>query len=496
MSQTKIEWQSWSAESLERANREEKPVLLAITATWCHWCHVMEQTTFGHDEVAAYVNSHFVPIRADNDRRPDLNSRYNMGGWPTVAFLLPGGEILTGATYLPPRQLLDMMALVADTYARDREGLARRAAELLAEQQESVSSPGREIDQSVYDDTLRSVESVFDALHGGFGIEPKFPHVPALEMLLLDYQRTGNPRHLEIAARTLRAMGEGGVFDTEEGGFFRYSTTRDWSVPHYEKMLEDNSLLLGVYMEAYSITRDDFFKHIADEITRYLETVLLDPKTGAFFGSQDADEEYYKLGMEERTKRDAPSVDRAIYANWNGMAADACLRAYQLTNEQNYLDRALGAIAFVTENMRDGGMFFHYYESEPGGAGILSDQIWMGTALLRAFEVTGEREYLELARISGDAIITRFSDAVGGFFDITEERRTVEKLPQREKSIDEAAYASRFLTRLAAKAGHDPYRDAADRALRAFARAYSAYGLQAAAYATAVREGLEVGGFG
>jgi uncharacterized protein YyaL (SSP411 family) len=449
----------------------------------------MDHTTFENDEVADYINSHFTPVRADNDRRPDLNARYNMGGWPTVVFLMPTGEVLTGATYLPPRQMMDMMSTVTEMFTKDKEALAQKAAQILRDQQESLSASGK-LSDTIPGDILRAMESAYDVDHGGFGAQQKFPHIPALEMLLLSYKRTRNELHLEMAARTLRAMAGGGVFDPEEGGFFRYSTTRDWSIPHFEKMLEDNAGLLNLYVLAYSITADDFFIDVARDINRYLERVLLDQHSGAFFGSQDADEHYYRLKMDERVRRVSPSVDRTIYANWNGVAADAYLRTYESTGDSTYLSRALGVIGFVTGNMLNGGMFYHYYDTEAREQGIFSDQVWMGLALVRAYECTGERRYLEIARATADVIIGQFSDPAGGFFDIAEERRAAQMLPQREKSIDEESAAARFLVRLAHYGRNPVYREAAEAALRSIAGAYASYGILAAPYGLAVREVL------
>lgn len=489
-----INWQDWKPEAFDRAKAENRPILLAITATWCHWCHVMESATFKSGQVAEIINSRFIPIKADNDRRPDLNARYNMGGWPTVAFLAPTGDILTGATYVPSRQMVDLLNRVADVYAEEGEELTRRAAEAWrlreAETKREMESAVM-LNESIPKNILRAIEGAFDPMYAGFGTQQKFPQVPVLEFLLADFRRTGNHKHLEMVTRTLDAMRDGGVHDRFEGGFFRYSTTRDWSIPHYEKMLEDNSGLLGVFVQAYGSTGDESYIKTARSIMAYLERTLLDSQTGAFLGSQDALEEYYQLSGEERKELKPPDVDRTIHTNWNGMAADAYLKASEITGVPSYLGLALGALEFLISNCRIDGGFYHYFDGEPKAPGMLADQIWTGTALLRAYECTGNRRFIDISREVADFILADFADPDGGFFDVTEKRRNNERLPHREKLLDENAIAARFLNRLSYYTHESAYRRSAESTLRSLANVYETYGALAAPYGLAVVEMLE-----
>lgn len=489
----KIDWQNWSAEALAQAEREGKPILLAITATWCHWCHVMDRTTFENEEVVRIINEQFIPIQADNDRRPDLNTRYNMGGWPTVALLTPKGDILTGATYIPPGQMIDLLNRVQEIYNQERDELVLRAEAMRISQQEELERETQAtviLNDNISANVMRSIEGTFDPMYGGFGGQQKFPHVPVLEFLFSSYRRTGNLSHLEMAVQTLDSMRQGGIYDPVEGGFFRYSTTRDWSIPHYEKMLEDNSGLLAVYILAYNVTGDESYLEVAREISSYLENTLMAVPEGAFFGSQDAVEEYYQLDKEEREKRTPPSVDKTIYTNWNAMAADAYLKAYEATGDTSFKKTGLGVLEYIINSCRKNDGFYHYCDPLPHEPSMLTDQVWAGTAFLRAYECTGSRRYLDAAREAADHIISSYQDPNGGFYDITEDRRMNERLPNREKLLDENANVARFLNRLSYYSHEASYRKSAELALRSLARVYDAYGILAAPYALAVSEFL------
>lgn len=489
----KVNWKEWTPETLDIAEVANQPILLAITATWCHWCHVMDRTTFGNDDVAKFINENFIPIRADNDRRPDLNARYNMGGWPSVAFLTSKGDILTGATYLPPKQMLDLLQRVSEVYAEERTLLAERAAEYRRKRQEeppempSTALITEHIPQSI----MKALEGAFDPVHGGFGIQQKFPQVQVLEFLLEDYRRTGNNDRLQMITQTLDAMKNGGLFDPVEGGFFRYSTTRDWSIPHYEKMLDDNAGLLRIYIEAYGITGNTEYLDTARSIMNYLENNLYDESTKTFFGSKDADEDYYRLSKEERESRPAPSVDETIYTNWNATTASAYLRAYEIVGERKYLDTALGVLDFLITSCRYYDGFYHYYNGEVGQPGILTDQVQMGRVLIEAYECTGNRVFLNVAGKVAIYLEAEFADPGGGFFDITEQHQEDERLPFREKILDENALAARFLNRLSYYAFEPNYRFLGEAALRTLTMSFEPYGILAAPYGLAIMELLE-----
>jgi uncharacterized protein YyaL (SSP411 family) len=309
-----IKWQDWSKDAFEKAKLEQKPILLDIFGSWCHWCHVMDKTSYSDAAVADFVNKNFVAVRVDTDKRPDVNRRYNMGGWPSTVFLDSEGKVITGGTYIPPQQMREVLRSVTDLYQKSKGKIRSKLGPV------NIPRPtGEELTERLIRDISTTMAVNFDIDYGGFGFEPKFPHTEALELALLRFHYTDEKEMMTVASRTLDKMGKGGVYDSVEGGFFRYSTTRDWSIPHFEKMAEDNAKLLTVYLHAYQLTSNPFYKEVAEGIIRYVDNVLTDRSKSGFYGSQDADEEYYKLDREARKKHGGPKVDQTIYTNYNAL---------------------------------------------------------------------------------------------------------------------------------------------------------------------------------
>lgn len=308
-----VEWREWGHEAFREARDSGRPILLAIGAVWCHWCHVMDRESYSDPEIVRIINSEFIPIRVDNDKRPDVNSRYNMGGWPTTAFLTADGEVMTGGTYIPPERFKPLLKKISRFYQDNRDDIKGRIR-ALREPEDEVKRAGR-LQPAIIENLLEDIRDSFDGKYGGFGVEPKFPHTSAIDLALAGYLRTGSDDLLRIVTQTLTAMAAGGIYDHEMDGFFRYSTTRDWSIPHFEKMLEDNAGLLKNFLHAYQVTGDESLRRTAEGIIRYVDSTLSDPETGAFYGSQDAGEEYYALKKEERLKRPAPHVDGTIWGS-------------------------------------------------------------------------------------------------------------------------------------------------------------------------------------
>jgi len=323
----RIQWLDWSKESFEKARVEGKPILLDIKGSWCHWCHVMEATSYSDPAIVDSLNKKFVPIRVDTDKRPDVNRRYNMGGWPTTAFLDSDGKIITGGTYIPPEQLREVIRSVLDMYAKNK-GKVRSKLEP-PRIPKATTDP---LTESIARDIATAVAVNFDIDYGGFGFEPKFPQTDSLEYALLRYRYHGEKEMLTVVSKTLEKMGKGGLYDHIEDGFFRYSTTRDWTIPHFEKMAEDNARILATYLKAYQVTGNPFFKEKAEGILRYVQSKLRDSQNGGFYGSQDADEEYYKLGLDERKKRMAPSIDKTFYTNYNALFTSSYFLAGAVLN--------------------------------------------------------------------------------------------------------------------------------------------------------------------
>ncbi|MBI2886002.1 MAG: thioredoxin domain-containing protein [Chloroflexi bacterium] len=483
-----IAWREWGEAAFQEAEQQGKPVLLSISAVWCHWCHVMDETSYSDDENIRLLNEGYVPIRVDNDRRPDINIRYNMGGWPTTAFLTPEGEVLVGATYLPPEKLREALAQVGDYYARNQAEVRQRAQQLREQRQAAVAAAPQvtEIGNTVTFDVVQAIQARFDATYGGFGTEPKFPMVDSIGLLLDVYRNTRELRLLLTVTTTLDQMRSGGIHDRVEHGFFRYSTTRDWAVPHYEKMLEGNAGLLGNYLDAFQVTRDAAYRETVRGIISYLDTALSDPQSGAFYGSQDADEHYYTLVAAERARTAAPGTDKTLYVNWNALATSQYLRAGWMLSEEGYMERALRALDFLWERCRhpEQGMY-HFYDGMPRVTGLLTDQLTMARACLDAFEVSGRRAYRDRALELAEVILRDYQDPRGGFFDVRDALQPVGKLQHRDKAIGENGEGAALFARLFHHTERTAYRAAADSALRAFADSYQQYGDFAAGYARA-----------
>src|SRR3989442_4135358 len=275
-----IQWRQWGDEAFRESQLTGKPILLSLSAVWCHWCHVMDETSYSDDGVIAYINEHFIPVRVDNDQRPDVNARYNMGGWPTTAFLTPAGDILAGATYIPPEQMKEALPRVFTYWVSNRDEVSQKAIETRERRSAQASGRKGELSPQVFEDVLRRVAESYDPLYGGFGEAPKFPHTDAIDLLLYAYRRDRDPDLLHIARKTLEFMSRGEVYDHEWGGFFRYATRRDWSEPHYEKMLEDNAGLLKNVLALYRATRDAAHAQIANRTIEYMERKLRDTELG------------------------------------------------------------------------------------------------------------------------------------------------------------------------------------------------------------------------
>lgn len=489
-----IAWSEWGSAAFERAERENKPILLGISAVWCHWCHVMDETSYSDEGVIQLINERFVPVRVDNDQRPDVNARYNMGGWPTTAFLTPGGEVMAGMTYVAPEQMREVLQQVS-TYFRDNRGaLDEKIAEIMsnrarAEANAANAEPG-ELSDQILRDVLQSCQDTYDPVFGGFGNEPKFPHTDAIDLLLHAYLRDGDRDALHMARKTLDYMCKGGAYDQEWGGFYRYSTKRDWSVPHYEKMLEDNALLLKNLAKLYRATDDDLHRRYIDFTVEYLDTWLTDPATGAFYGSQDADEEFYPLPAEQRKQHDAPYVDPTVYTSWNAMAISAYLEVSWTRGCPDLRDRALRAMEFVWTRLHSESDGMYRYlapgSDTPAVAGLLGDQAWMAKALLDAHEVTGDAQHLDRARALIDLMIERLSDDGRGFFDTPSGHDTLGRLSVRQKPVKENAVAAEALLRLARITHEQRYEDIARRTLAQYDGIVESQGYFAAGYARAV----------
>jgi uncharacterized protein YyaL (SSP411 family) len=493
-----INWRPWEAATFAQARAEDKPILLAISAVWCHWCHVMDETTYSDPDVIGTINARFVPVRVDNDRRPDINARYNMGGWPTTAILTPDGDPITGGTYIPPSQLKRTLDQVSEFYRSNKAEIAERIRQM---EPKSPPPPGAadDLHANMIARIIEEIADGYDAEYGGFGYEPKFPQTDALELLLLEYRRSvalGTPdeRLYGMLAKTALGMARGGMYDHVEGGFFRYSTTRDWSVPHFEKMSEDHGGLLRVYAGLYRVSRNQAFRDPLRSAALYVRTTLRDPQTGRFYGSQDADEEYFSLPLEERRKRTPPYIDRTSYTNWSANLASAFFAAADVLDDDDMGAQALRALDDVAENLLDeDGLAYHYVVpgGEPAVRGLLTDQIAYLRALIDAHEWSGEARFVERARLLADAIEARFRDERGAYVDHAGTEEVLGRVRLPNAPLNENGHAADALLRLAIVADEPRYAETARRILAVFVKSYGKSGSFAASYVGAVRRAID-----
>jgi uncharacterized protein len=301
-----VEWYPWGEEALSRARNEDKPILLSIGYSACHWCHVMAHESFEDEETARLMNESFINIKVDREERPDLDAIYMAavqlttggGGWPMTVFLTPDKVPFYCGTYFPREERYGMpsfrrvLVSVANAYREKKDLLKGDAGTILAalRKMELSSSPPVKLEPVILDKAAAAIGANFDSRNGGFGRAPKFPPAMALSFLMRTYRRNGDQKCLEMVNQTLTRMASGGMYDQLGGGFHRYSVDAEWLVPHFEKMLYDNALLSRAYLDGFLLTKNDFYRRIAEEVLNYVAREMTSPE-GGFYSSQDADSE-------------------------------------------------------------------------------------------------------------------------------------------------------------------------------------------------------------
>ncbi|MGA2908025.1 MAG: thioredoxin domain-containing protein [Terracidiphilus sp.] len=334
-----VRWHAWGEAAFAQAQAENKPILLDIGAVWCHWCHVMDRESYEDGEIAALINDLFVAVKVDRDERPDVDARYQaavsaisgQGGWPLTAFLTPDGRPYFGGTYIPRDDRYGrpgmgrVLLAMAQVWRERRDEALETAGSVMAaiEHNESFSGRNGELNLALVDKIAASILAQFDPRNGGFGSQPKFPHPAALDLLLEVAINRSNNRAREAFTATLEKMARGGVYDQLAGGFHRYSVDERWVVPHFEKMIYDNTELLRNYVHGYqSFVREDFLL-IAREIVAWLDATMTDRERGGFYGSQDAD-----VGLD----------DDGDYFTWTLDETRAVLSGEELEFAEKYWD--------------------------------------------------------------------------------------------------------------------------------------------------------------
>ncbi|HMH25514.1 MAG TPA: thioredoxin domain-containing protein [Gemmatimonadaceae bacterium] len=341
-----VDWYAWGPEALDKAKREDKPILLSIGYAACHWCHVMAHESFEDDETARLMNDNFVNIKVDREERPDIDGIYMQavqamtghGGWPMTMFLMPDGSPFYGGTYFPPddrhglpsfRKVLES---VSDAWQSKREGVAQSAEQLrdIYDSNLAQSRGGGSLNAEMLEGVYRSLEQRYDSQAGGFGGAPKFPATMVLDFLLRYSKRTGNKGALEMVVNSFRRMARGGIYDQIGGGFARYSVDASWLVPHFEKMLYDNALLTRLGAHLWQATKDEEIRRVTIETVDWISREMTSPE-GGFYSSLDADSEGHEGKFYVWTDEEIDSI--------LGADAPAFMTYYSVTAGGNFEGR-------------------------------------------------------------------------------------------------------------------------------------------------------------
>lgn len=454
---SKIDWQPWSDSVFERAARENRFVLLDLEAVWCHWCHVMDEVTYSDPQVVELIESRYIPVRVDQDSRPDISRRYENYGWPaTVVFNAEGGEIVKRRGYLPPPVMISMLEeIIVDpspvNYGDD-EPIARFA------------------DSPLLSPKLRqSLQAAFYQTHdpklGGLKQFQKFLDHDTVEYGLLRAGQ-GDKRAEEMTRRTLTFALK--LIDPAWGGMYQYSTDFDWDHAHFEKIMSMQAEPLRLYALGFGQFRDERYLQAVRDIHRYVTTFLRSPD-GAFYTSQDADlvkgqhsEKYFALDDAARRKLGIPAVDKHRYARENGWMINALATAYAMTGERAYLEDAQRAARWIIANRSLPGGGFRHDEKDAAGP-YLEDTLGMSDAFLALYSATGEREWLARAASGAEFIEQHFRGAKAGY--LTSAARASSRL-QPKSNIEENIPLARFTNLLHRYTGEVRYRAMSDYALR------------------------------
>ena len=486
-----VHWRQWTQEALSEAASRDVPILLSIGYAACHWCHVMAHDSFSDDEVAAVMNAGFVCIKVDREERPDLDAVYmnatvamtGQGGWPMTCFLTPDGRPFFCGTYYPKAGFLQLLAAVDDTW-RTRRGEVEQASDEIAGELKSMAAGlpggGSPPAPGLCDDAVASIRHDEDVVRGGFGRAPKFPPSALLEGLLRSYERAGDRGTLDTVERTCEAMARGGVYDQLAGGFARYSVDASWVVPHFEKMLYDNALLLRVYAHLARRTGSRLARRVAHETGRFIIDGL--GASDMFTSSLDADTDgqegltyvwtreqlFDVVGDDDglwaaktfavteagsfehgtsvlqlladpddaarfdrvraalsaaRSTRPQPGRDDKVVTAWNGFAITALTEAFVALDEPEFLSAATAcADRIVDLHMVDGRL----RRASLGGvvgdsAAILEDHAALATGLLTLHQITGD--WLSTATAILDTALQHFADPNrdGSWFDTADD---------------------------------------------------------------------------
>ena len=484
-----VDWHPWGEEAFSKARAEDKPVFLSIGYSTCHWCHVMAHESFEDPEIAGILNQYFVSVKVDREERPDIDSIYmavcqaftGSGGWPASIFMTPEQKPFFAGTYFPKTArygaigFKELLLIIHHKWENERDALLCSADEITAAFRRQHGTAAQ-ADETLPDAALKWYEQNFDAPFGGFGGAPKFPAPHNLLFLMQQYEKHGSRRALRMAEITLQKMYAGGLFDHIGYGFCRYSTDRYYLVPHFEKMLYDNALLILAYCKAHELTESAFYLEAATKTASYILDEMTSPD-GGFYSAQDADSDgeegkYYVFTPEEITGllgqaegaafcdrfgltgagnfegRSIPNLlqakgltderfdpflpalreyrrgrarlhtDDKILTAWNALMIAALCRLYRRSRKPAYLEAAKRAQGFIENSLcRQNTLFVSVRDGKLGEHGFLNDYAGYIFALLALYDATLERAFLcRAAQLTRETVSKYYDSEHGGFY--------------------------------------------------------------------------------
>jgi uncharacterized protein YyaL (SSP411 family) len=504
-----VDWYAWGREAFTKAAEEDRPVLLSVGYAACHWCHVMAHECFEDDEVAATMNDLFVNVKVDREERPDVDAIYmdavqaltGRGGWPMTVFLTPDGRPFYGGTYFPKPSFLQLLAAIDDAWRNRRQQVDENAGQLIEslDRTARLAAAPEPPTAAHLNAALQQLASSFDTRWGGFGPAPKFPQTMNLELVLRAAAAGAGDGALQIVTSTLDAMASGGIYDHVGGGFARYSVDERWLVPHFEKMLYDQALLVPLYLHAWQVTGEGRYRQVVEETIGYVLGELRHPD-GGFYSSEDADSEgeegrFYLWTPEEvaaavgpelapaaldwygvteagnfegrtiltrpvrgdllrpepveeararlfaaRAQRVRPGLDDKVLTEWNALMLAALAEAGAALGRANWLDAARdNAELLMTRLRRPDGRWQRSWQADGGARhdALAGDHAALVEAFVALAEATGEARWIDEARAVADTLLDHFWDVTnGGLFTAADDG---EALVVRQKDLLDAA---------------------------------------------------------
>lgn len=491
-----VNWYPWCEDAFEKAKHEDKPIFLSIGYSTCHWCHVMAHESFEDEKTAKILNQYFVSIKVDREEHPDIDSVYmtvcqaftGSGGWPMSIFMTWDKKPFFAGTYFPPKShygmpgFPDLLNVIASQWNNNRRELLQSAEQIMSHLKNERSNNSNVINENLIEQAIQIFSDSFDEINGGFGSAPKFPTPHNLLFLMLYAKQNQDSAVLKMVEKTLLQMRKGGIFDHMGYGFSRYSTDKYFLVPHFEKMLYDNALMIMAYSAAYSLTKNEIYLNTAEKTAEYILREMTSPD-GGFYSAQDADSEgvegkFYTFTLNEiieflgeengkqfaktfditaignfdgvnilnllksndltsdfsddlkklydyRKKRTKLHLDDKILLSWNSMMIAALSMLYRVSRNEKYLNAAIKTQKFIEDNLCDSEQLYTCFcDGKRSENSFLDDYAFYTVALIELYNSTLDNCYLDMAEKICKETVKRFGDCENGGFYLSESANT------------------------------------------------------------------------